>query len=449
MSKIICDICGTSYPETEKRCPICGCVCDNDVQRATSQISKEGNVTTGYTYVKGGRFSKSNVKKRNKQSTKPVKAEKRAPVTPEPVIEDVAPVKSSRGLVITAVLLLLAIVAVVVYISIRYLSPISGDVNMEESTSDVQQQNIPCTNIRVVLDEDKDIVLDKKGDGHMLTVKQEPANTTDKTVYKSSDEAVAIVSDEGLVTAVGNGTVKITITCGEIVKEIEITCQIPDDTTSDDTTSDDTTSDDTTTDDTQDDETKETLKLNRNDITFSQKGSSWMVYSGTIAKNLITWTSENEEVATVEDGKVVAVGSGTTKIYAEYEDQKVSCIIRCVFKDSTGVPGNGGVSEDGGNAGTPGNGGVSEDGGNTGSSSNVTYNIHTIYSKTSDFTMEVGKSFTLSLKDNAGNTVQANWSISGSAASLSGSTVTGVASGTSTVTATYNGVSVKCIVRVN
>ena len=26
MSKIICDICGTSYPETATQCPICGCV---------------------------------------------------------------------------------------------------------------------------------------------------------------------------------------------------------------------------------------------------------------------------------------------------------------------------------------------------------------------------------------------------------------------------------------
>jgi len=25
MSKIICDICGTSYPETAESCPICGC----------------------------------------------------------------------------------------------------------------------------------------------------------------------------------------------------------------------------------------------------------------------------------------------------------------------------------------------------------------------------------------------------------------------------------------
>ena len=25
MGKIICDICGTSYPDTAQQCPICGC----------------------------------------------------------------------------------------------------------------------------------------------------------------------------------------------------------------------------------------------------------------------------------------------------------------------------------------------------------------------------------------------------------------------------------------
>ena len=25
MSKIVCDICGTAYPETAEACPICGC----------------------------------------------------------------------------------------------------------------------------------------------------------------------------------------------------------------------------------------------------------------------------------------------------------------------------------------------------------------------------------------------------------------------------------------
>ncbi len=445
MSKIICDICGTSYPETEKRCPICGCVCDNDVQRATSEINKEGNVTTGYTYVKGGRFSKANVKKRNKQGAKAETRVTREPVAPEPVIEDVPPEKTGRGLVITAVVLLIAIVAVLVYIAVKWFGPISDAPDTDESTGISQSQTIPCTNVKLDV---TSVVLEQEGEAIMLDVKREPADTTDGLTFKSEDESIATVNSVGKITAVGNGTTKIVITCGDIIKEVEVTCQITENTTTEDTSTEDTTTEDTTKDTTENEPEKETLKLNRTDITFDQEGKSWMLYSGTIAKNLITWSSDNEEVATISEGKVVAVGSGTTKVYAEYEDQKVSCIIRCVFKDGTGVSGNGGVSEDGGNTGTSGNGGVSEDGGNSGTTVSTDYGIYTFVGKTSDFSMNKGEKIALSLKDSSGNTVQAKWSITGSAASLSGSTVSGIEPGTSTVTATYNGIAVKCIVRV-
>ena len=60
MSKIICEICGTSYPETSTQCPICGCVKPMD---KSVVIDKEIQAGSTYTYVKGGRFSKRNVKK--------------------------------------------------------------------------------------------------------------------------------------------------------------------------------------------------------------------------------------------------------------------------------------------------------------------------------------------------------------------------------------------------
>lgn len=50
-----------------------------------------------------------------------------------------------------------------------------------------------------------------------LTATVEPNNVADKTiVWSSSDEEVATVSDEGLVTSVGNGEATITATCGEV-----------------------------------------------------------------------------------------------------------------------------------------------------------------------------------------------------------------------------------------
>ena len=64
MNKIICNVCGTSYPENATQCPICGYV-----QTAETALTND-NTTSTYTYVKGGRFSKANVKKRNQSGKK-------------------------------------------------------------------------------------------------------------------------------------------------------------------------------------------------------------------------------------------------------------------------------------------------------------------------------------------------------------------------------------------
>ena len=65
MSKIVCEVCGTSFPETSAQCPICGYVPTGDNVYTEPTVNDE-KVTGSYTYVKGGRFSKNNVRKRNK-----------------------------------------------------------------------------------------------------------------------------------------------------------------------------------------------------------------------------------------------------------------------------------------------------------------------------------------------------------------------------------------------
>ena len=52
-----------------------------------------------------------------------------------------------------------------------------------------------------------------------------PANSTDKTVWSSSDETIATVSDTGLVTAVAPGTCTITIQKGTFSKNCECTVE--------------------------------------------------------------------------------------------------------------------------------------------------------------------------------------------------------------------------------
>ena len=113
MSKVICEFCGTSYPETASQCPICGSVRSNDNNEMMG-ILEEASTEHEYHYVKGGRFSDKNVRKRNAANKS---VEKRIP---KEVPENE---KSNKGLVITIFVLLLAIALVIVYIAVTFFGP--------------------------------------------------------------------------------------------------------------------------------------------------------------------------------------------------------------------------------------------------------------------------------------------------------------------------------------
>ena len=104
MSKVICDVCGTTYPDTATQCPICNSA------KSSADNTVAGEAGGEYAYVKGGRFSKKNVKKRGKTTAQ--RRSNQSKRNDEP---------SNTGLVIIVILLLLAIVAVVIYIGVHCL----------------------------------------------------------------------------------------------------------------------------------------------------------------------------------------------------------------------------------------------------------------------------------------------------------------------------------------
>ena len=239
MEKVICDVCGADYPETAAQCPLCGCARADGGQ--TSAGNTDGEST--YTYTKGGRFSKSNVRKRLKAAQiQPVPVE--MPVrTPEPEDDpdyddyddydedEVEEPSSNRGLIAIVVLLLLAIIAVSSYIAIVHFDIFgsNGETKPVVTTGPSQSTTaptddigirIPCTGLTV----NGDISLTQKGKTVQLSISTEPLDTTDEITYKSSNVAVATVDEYGYVTAVGDGEVTITITCGDFVKECKVSC---------------------------------------------------------------------------------------------------------------------------------------------------------------------------------------------------------------------------------
>lgn len=422
MSKIICEVCGTSYPDTTVQCPICGCVRPGNAQSIAE--GKKDEDDGSYTYVKGGRFSKANVRKRSKA----------VGVSDSSAGNGQEDGHGIRGLVITAIVLFLAIIAVVCYIVVQYFLPGSGksgetapmDITPVQTSEQTEPPTVPCKSLKLETDV---ITLDKKDAAWMIYTRIEPSDTTDLIVFTSSDETVATVSENGKVIAVGPGHATITVTCGDQTAQCTVECVF-------DLPTEDTTAPGETT------LPEEEFTLNRSDITFNSKGDSWMIYSGRLSPTQIIWTTDNEAVATIENGKVTAVGGGMTTVYGEYNGEKVGCIIRCNFAVAdTGVSGSGSVFEDGS--------GTAEDGGSTSVSGNC--QLKNLYGgNSSDVTLSVGESFPLALVDENGNEVSGvTWSVSDpSVCSVSEGSVTAIKSGTVTVTATYNGQSYSCIVRV-
>ena len=333
MSKIICDVCGTSYPETADQCPICGCVRPVEVQGVITDDENPENAT-GYTYVKGGRFSKSNVRKRLKANP--------AATYPEEETEDIQEESGSgvnKALVVTALLLLLSIVAVIIYITIRFFGPGgSVDAPVHNTTAGISQSVIECTGLTIT---DTEITLSKEGNGWIIRPQKDPVDTTDTLVFTSEDESVATVSDSGEVVAVGPGETTIVITCGQQRVECFVVCNFED--LTEDTT--EATTEETTEETTSSEYTEADIifnsRYNPPEATLRSQGETWNCYKGNIPVEEITWKSDDESVATVKDGVVTAVGSGKTTIHAIWGDIDLTCTVRCNFITTpTGIPGS-------------------------------------------------------------------------------------------------------------
>lgn len=428
MSKIICDVCGTAYPEASGQCPICGCVRPADAQVISSAADNAAPVRK-YEQVKGGRFSKENVRKRTMSTqagtyAKPAKAASDAPARPQTKNKKD---DSNKGLVITILVLLLAIIAVVAYIIIKFFIPIAApvlettDPVVTDEPADLPEETvaIPCMDISL---DTYEIVLDSVDDFVYLGVTPDPFDTTEEILFESEDESIAMVESDGCITAVSEGETSVTVTCGAISVQCKVIVG-----------------------------KKVELVLNRQEITFEKADDTWTVYSGEIPVTDIIWMSDDESVATVIDGVVTAVGEGVTMIYGDYNGQMQSCVIRCSFiEDETqgGTAGNGNVSSDADTDATE----ETEPAETQPASSEYSAPFqlkNLVGGSPEDVMIGIGETFSLALVDSNGKTVKGvTWSVSGSACSVTDGKVSGVHSGYCEIEATYDGQTYTCIVRV-
>lgn len=354
MSKIICDVCGSAYSDTASQCPICG-TARRDTTATTPSPEQTLDTDSGYTYVKGGRFSRSNVKKYNSgkelsRRSAERTAQEAAPSMPElpvqprstaaekqeqPEQPEKQPVRRARPaqpqerntagsddsarstnliLLLIVLILLVAVIFVGVYIvrNFRQWMP-SGTTPPASSTGDtVGGVRIPCMGI--VAPELEHVQYE--GTPVQLDFAFNPATTTDEVTYISSDPAIAQVDEKGMLTVLADGEVTITVTCGEQTVELVLQCTVTEPSVPDPSVPPT--------------EPEGKLELTRDDATFDTYGEEFQLYNGSIDASKITFTSSDPEIVSVDaTGKIKILGKGTVTITAQYGAQTVKCIVRC------------------------------------------------------------------------------------------------------------------------
>ncbi len=466
MNKVICDICGTAYPDTAPKCPICGYA--KTATETTAAGSERRTGESGYTAVRGGRFSKQNVRKRTseKVSERSSNSERQRSSKNED--------GGNTGLILVVIFLIVAILAVAIYIGIKFINP--GDTNQptvptqatqpttlpSDPTDPTDGNGIACEELVL---SNQTIEFVKAGDVWTIQARPTPANTTDAVTFESSAPEVVTVDENGLLTAVGSGEATITVTCGAVTQTCTIKCSFetpsvpPTDPTTDPSAPTDPNASEPTTPNGQGTTnptnpttaTTPTTPVDPNftfefntkwyddasgkwDTSILEQGKTWKAYKTDLSvdPSQITWTSDDTSICTVENGIVTGIAPGKTEIHATYGGKTYTCIVRCKFE-----------------AGQTGN----TDTGNTGNNNAETENNGNVTGpckiSSEDMTIAVGNFWYLRLLDANGKEIAVTWTIEdGSIASADGNKIYGEKVGKTTASTTYEGVTYTCIIRI-
>lgn len=132
-----------------------------------------------------------------------------------------------------------------------------------------------------------------------------------KVAWKSSDESIVKVSENGILTALSNGNATITVSSedGILTDECKVTVT---------------------------DKKSERLSLNKTSIELTEIDSVYPL-STNIENSDLVWKSDNENIASVTDGVVTAKGKGKTTITVSTSDgkQTAKCAVNVNTSDNT------------------------------------------------------------------------------------------------------------------
>lgn len=341
MSKVICEICGTTYQDTAECCPICGCPRD-----MSGNVSDDDFVMDQMPALnKGGRYSSGKKKKEifdfDEQSDDFPEPENE-PYSSDPEDDednyDEQPREHNTAVVVILTALIVILLAGTAFLFFRYLLPnlhgVKDTAPTVQTAQPVQTEaattepRIPCQDLSLPGGAAE---LTQPGYYFLLNVVVIPENTTDELVFTSGDESIATVDANGRITAVSEGKTVIYITCGDKQLTCPVTCQFEAET--EPSTEATVAAQTEATIQTEPVETKPQveLKLDRTDMRLQVGYSTQLklVDCGDLKPEDVEWSVEHAYIAKVENGYVTALQSGTTEITAKYGDQTVKCIVRC------------------------------------------------------------------------------------------------------------------------
>lgn len=344
MSKITCDICGTTYAQTAPCCPICGNSRNVGADMELEDLIPGEEEADFYPNKKREIFDFDEVNSEVYEDDYHTCEES----------DDQEPSGPNTFLIIALTVLIATMLIAAGFIFVRFYLPNRGGeptipvntvTETEPITEATTEPTVPCENL--VMTSGASAILSAEGQHFLLHVQAKPENTTDKIIYTSADEAIATVTEDGRITAVSEGETIIYIACGVRTLECPVIVKYVEDTTPpeiDITPPAQVVAEDVP----QQTEPEETqavpeettaspsvkdvvLKLKKTDVQLGAYLQFTLELDCDLAPEEVQWSSEHPYIATVDEkGLVKSVMPGTTVITATYGDQTAQCTVRCI-----------------------------------------------------------------------------------------------------------------------
>jgi len=377
MEKVICDICGTSYPQDAEQCPICGYAPGAEV----APLADDEDFVFD-EFLLNDLEAEKTAEENEEVAAAPIVPVQDTPDEDdddddddddEEEDEEGGKRRPNGFLIAMLVIVIIALLGVTGYIFTRYYLPgMRGEATeaptteATEPTVETAAPTVPCTSLAMT--SDSEVLLEQVGNSWLINVVAVPENTTDEIIFLSNNLEVATVDADGTVTAVGEGSAVISVICGDFTVECNVTCAfveeptVPDETGTEPTTDEETApateegteapsegeteapteeATEAPTEEATEAPTEEAteaptepasdvkLALNKADISFDRVG---VYYTLKVANGIdpkdVEWSTSHGGVCVVDDGVITITGYGMAKITAKYQGQEATCIVR-------------------------------------------------------------------------------------------------------------------------